>query len=171
MLRYWLFFNQSTWALVSNFNDSAQLYFAAGIYCLHGKLTAVWNFTSVKLTEVKFAPKWVSLCPDSCEHWKWSYLTPKWNFTPKLNLKPVWAHFESHVNVLLDVVMAWCLSAKNYLLNSYGYVPNQLVFGYNPSFQSVLNNQVPVQNGVASSELRAAHLNSLHAARTRFIET
>ena len=38
-----------------------QLYFAAGIYCLHGKLTAVWNFTSVKLTEVKFGPKWVSL--------------------------------------------------------------------------------------------------------------
>ena len=31
-----------------------QLYFAAGIYCLHGKLTAVWNFTSVKLTEVSF---------------------------------------------------------------------------------------------------------------------
>ena len=44
MLRYWLFFKQqqqSTCALVSNFNDSAQLYFAAGIYCLHGKLTAV----------------------------------------------------------------------------------------------------------------------------------
>ena len=47
----------------SNFNDSAQLYFAAGIYCLHGKFTAVWNFNLVKLTEVKFAPKWVSLRP------------------------------------------------------------------------------------------------------------
>ena len=34
-----------------------QLYFTAGIYWLHGKLAAVWNFTSVKLTEVKFAPK------------------------------------------------------------------------------------------------------------------
>ena len=42
-----------------NFSDgSAQLYFIAGIYCVHGKLTAVWL---VKLTEVKFAPKWVSL--------------------------------------------------------------------------------------------------------------
>ena len=31
--------------------------FTAGIYCLHGKLTAVLNFASVNLTEVKFAPK------------------------------------------------------------------------------------------------------------------
>ena len=56
-------------ALVSNFNDSAQLYFAAGIYCLHGKLAAAWNFTSVNLTENKFAPKWASLRPKSCERW------------------------------------------------------------------------------------------------------
>ena len=58
MLRYWLFFKQQqqdTCALVSNFNDSVQLYFAAGIYCLRGKLAAVWNFTFVDLTEVKFA--------------------------------------------------------------------------------------------------------------------
>ena len=37
---------QRTCALVFNFNDSAQLYFTAGIYCLHGKLAAVWNFAS-----------------------------------------------------------------------------------------------------------------------------
>ena len=38
-------------------------------YCLHGKVNAVWNFTSVNLTEVKFAPKWVSPRPKSCERW------------------------------------------------------------------------------------------------------
>ena len=57
MLRYWLFFKQeeqSTCALVINFNDSAEHYFTASIYCFHGKLSAVWNFTSVKLTEVSF---------------------------------------------------------------------------------------------------------------------
>ena len=43
--------------LVINFNDSAQRYYITGIYCLHGKLTALWNFTSVKLTEAKFASK------------------------------------------------------------------------------------------------------------------
>ena len=69
---YWLLFQQqqqSTWVLVIKFNDSAQLYFTASIYCLHGKLTAVWNFTSVKLIEVKFAPKWVLLRPKSRERW------------------------------------------------------------------------------------------------------
>ena len=71
----------------------------------------------------------------------------------------------------LYVTLVWCLSAKNSLLNSYGYSPNQLVFGYNPNFPSVLNNQLPSQNGVTSSELIALHLNSLHVARRRFIET
>ena len=28
----------------------------AVIYCLYGKLVAVWNLTSVKLTEMNFAP-------------------------------------------------------------------------------------------------------------------
>ena len=60
------------------------------------------KLTAVKLTEVKLAPKWVSLHPKSCERWQWSYLTPKWNFTPKWNLKPIWVNFGSHVNVLLD---------------------------------------------------------------------
>ena len=39
----------------------------------------------------------------------------------------------------LYVTLVWCLSAKNSLLNLYGYSPNQLVFGYNPNFPSVLN--------------------------------
>ena len=32
-------------------------HFTAGIYCLHGKLAAVWIFASVTLREVKFARK------------------------------------------------------------------------------------------------------------------
>ena len=62
MLCYSLFFKQyeqNTRALVINFNDSVQIYFTAGIYCLHGKLK---NYME------KFAPKWVSLRPKSCEH-------------------------------------------------------------------------------------------------------
>ena len=43
----------------------------------------------------------------------------------------------SDVGCSLEVALAWCLSAKNALLNSYGYSPNQLVFGYNPNFPSV----------------------------------
>ena len=41
---------------IITFNDSAQLYFTAGFYCLHGKVTAVWDFTdrSEICTEVTF---------------------------------------------------------------------------------------------------------------------
>ena len=51
-------------ALVSNFNDSAQLYFAAGIHCLHAKLTAVWIITSV--------PKWNLRRSEF--HYAWSHV-------------------------------------------------------------------------------------------------
>ena len=33
----------------------------------------------------------------------------------------------------IDVALAWAVSAKNSLHNSYGYSPNQLVFGRNPN--------------------------------------
>ena len=51
---------QDTRPLAISLVDSPQLYITTGLYCLHGKLTAVWNFASVKLTEVKFAPKFHS---------------------------------------------------------------------------------------------------------------
>ena len=46
---------------LATLNDSAQLYLTAGIYCLYGKLTAVWNFfgqfdRSEICTEVSFTP-------------------------------------------------------------------------------------------------------------------
>ena len=70
----------------------------------------------------------------------------------------------SDVKCSLDVARAWCLNAKNPLFNPYGYSPNQLLFGYNTNFPSVLNNQLPAQNHVTSSELISSHLNFLHAA-------
>ena len=47
------------------------------------------------------------------------------------------------VNCSLKVALGWCLSAKNALLNSYGYSPNQILFGYNPNFPSVIENKLP----------------------------
>ena len=73
--------------------------------------------------------------------------------------------------VLSDVALAWCLSAKDALLNSYCYSSNQLAFDYNPNFPSVTENKLPALAGVTSSELVASHLNALHTARRRFIET
>ena len=77
----------------------------------------------------------------------------------------------SDVGCSLEVALAWCLSAKNVLLNSYGYGPNQLVFSYNPKFLSISENKLPALEGATSSELLASRLNALHSAKTRLIET
>ena len=77
----------------------------------------------------------------------------------------------SDVGCSLENAVAWCLSAKNMLLNSYGYSPYQLVFGYNPNFPSVNENNVSTLVGETPSELVALHLNVLCSARRRFIKT
>ena len=77
----------------------------------------------------------------------------------------------SDVGCSLEIALAWCLSAKNVLLNAYGYSPNQLVFGCNPNFPSFIENKLPALEGVTSSKLIASHLNVLHSARKRLIET
>ena len=71
----------------------------------------------------------------------------------------------SEVGCSLEVALAWCISAKNSLLNSYGYSPNQLVFAYNPNFPSVMRNKPPAFEGIIASKLKALHLNVLHSAR------
>ena len=37
-----------------------------------------------------------------------------------------------------DIALAWSVSAKNSLQNHGGYSPNQLVFGHNVSFPSLI---------------------------------
>ena len=48
----------------------------------------------------------------------------------------------------LEIALAWCISTKNSLLNSFGYSPNELVFDYNPNFPSVMQNKPPALKGV-----------------------
>ena len=49
----------------------------------------------------------------------------------------------SDVECSLKVTIAWCISAKNSLINFYGYIPNQLIFGYNPNFSPVIQSKSP----------------------------
>ena len=49
----------------------------AGIYPLHGNLTAVCFFTSVKMAEMKFEPKLNTLRPDSCKTFQRTDKEPK----------------------------------------------------------------------------------------------
>ena len=89
-----------------------QLYFAAGIYCLHGKLAAIWSFTTPEVmwmlimklphTEVKFYPEvksqtGLSSLRVSCKgalnlrarlHETRSELKPIWKLKPLWHLVP-----------------------------------------------------------------------------------
>ena len=91
-----------TCALNATSNESALVYFVSGKLCLHENLMPVWNFISVKMTNIKSIPFWVSFRLNSCECKKRADWTPKWDFQPWWNLIPVWVHFASHVKVLLE---------------------------------------------------------------------
>lgn len=57
------------------------------------------------------------------------------------------------VRCSLEVVLAWYISADYSPCNSYGYNHNQLVFGHNPNFPSVIQNKIPALEGVMLSKL------------------
>ena len=71
----------------------------------------------------------------------------------------------------IEIIVAWAVSAKNALHNCYGYSPNQLVFGKNPNFTSVLIDNPPALEGQTPSEIIANHLNVMHAAGAAFIKS
>ena len=69
----------------------------------------------------------------------------------------------------LDLAIPWAVSAKNALLNTYGFSPNQLVFGRNINLPNVMTDLPPAQN-TNSGPLIAKHLLILHKARQVFIQ-
>ena len=56
-----------TCALNATCNESAIIYFVSSKLCSHENLMLVWNFISVKMTDMKSIPFWVSLRLNSCE--------------------------------------------------------------------------------------------------------
>ena len=73
-------------------------------------------------------------------------------------------------NCCAEIALHWTIAAKNCLMNVYGFSPNSLVFGRNPSFPNVLNNRPPANNPVALSKYLSDNLNALHSARDKFIQ-
>ena len=55
-------------ALITTSNDSALIHFVSGKLSSHENLTPVWNSISVKMTDMKSIPFWVSFHLNSCEH-------------------------------------------------------------------------------------------------------
>ena len=56
-----------TCALNATSNETALIHFVSGKFCSHENLMPVWNFISVKMTDMKFIPFWVSFCLNSCK--------------------------------------------------------------------------------------------------------
>ena len=57
-----------TYVLIATPNESALIYFVLGKLCSHENLTPVWNFISVKMTDIKSISFWVSFRLNSREH-------------------------------------------------------------------------------------------------------
>ena len=70
-----------------------------------------------------------------------------------------------------EILLAWADMAKNSMQMVYGFSPNQLVFGINPTLPNVLNEGLPALEGKTFSETLAKHLDALHAARKAFTES
>ena len=57
-----------TCALNATSNESVLINFVSGKLCSHENLMPVWKFISVKMTDMKSIPFWVSFHLNSCEH-------------------------------------------------------------------------------------------------------
>ena len=71
-------------------------------------------------------------------------------------------------NCSLDVAIPWAISAKNALANTYGFSPNQLVFGKSVNLPTVHTDLPPAEN-TTSSNILSQHLIALHKSRQAFI--
>ena len=70
-----------------------------------------------------------------------------------------------------DVALAWCLNTKNSLQNGHGFSLYQPALGQNPSFPAILSHKIPALTPTLSSDIICTNLNTLHAARSAFIES
>ena len=57
-----------TCTLNAIFNESELIHFVSGKFCSHENLIPVWNFISVKMTDMKSIPFCISFRLNSCKH-------------------------------------------------------------------------------------------------------
>ena len=70
----------------------------------------------------------------------------------------------------LDTAVAWSISAKNTLGNNLGYSANTIVFGRNPSFPSVISDNITALTAEDLSRIVEENLYAMRAAREAYIE-
>ena len=76
---------------------------------------------------------------------------------------------QNDVQCCIEIALAWAVSARNALHNYRGFSPNQLVFGNNPVFPSVLDQSPTILEMKTHSKVVADNINAMHAARIEFI--
>ena len=69
----------------------------------------------------------------------------------------------------VEIALSWAVAARNSLQNFSGFSPNQLVFGKNPVFPSVMNATPPALEERTNSEVVSQNLNAMNTARKDFI--
>ena len=50
------------------------------------------------------------------------------------------------VKCSFEVALMWCVNAKNSLQNVHGFSPYQLVFGHNPAYPNIFNDEPPAMS-------------------------
>ena len=70
----------------------------------------------------------------------------------------------------LELAIHWCISAKKALHNVYGYSPNQLVLGRNPSYPAVYSDKPPAHTQSTIGEHILRNLQALHLSRESFMK-
>ena len=69
-----------------------------------------------------------------------------------------------------EIALAAAVAAKNALASHGGVSPNELVFGRNTNFPSVLTDKPPAWNTNTESDIIRANRNARHVARQKYIE-
>ena len=69
-----------------------------------------------------------------------------------------------------EMALAWAVSAKNALSNTYGYSPMQIAIGYSPNLPNVLTDKAPALDNVSNNNVIISHLQALHSARREYVK-
>lgn len=68
------------------------------------------------------------------------------------------------------MALAWACSSKNSLQNHGGFSPNQLIFGQNPNYPSVLSDRLPALDSDSPNEVIFRNLQAMKKARENYIQ-
>jgi transposase InsO family protein len=70
-----------------------------------------------------------------------------------------------------EIGLAWAVSAKNSLFNNNGFTPDQLTYGRNCNYSSILTDEPPALESGTTVDVIRENMDAMHRARTAFIES